>query len=319
MENNEKADKKKLVEDAQFRGSASMETKLTHVPVLLQEVLGVLEPKPGEFVIDGTLGAGGHARALIEHIKPNGTFLGIDWDKEAVKKAETEINGDELQRLVLRSGNYADVPAMLNDESLGKADILLLDLGFSTEQLVGRGFSFQKDEPLLMTYSDETIPAHTILRQLKKRELAGIIREFSDEKYAERIAEAISVESKKEPIHTTGRLAQIIKGAVPKNYERGRINPATRTFMALRIYVNDELKNLERFLGNIEEIVKVGGRVAIISFHSKEDRLVKHSFRKLAQYGSAEPITKKPITATEEEVNKNPKSRSAKLRAIKLK
>ena len=185
MENNEKADKKKLVEDAQFHGSASMEMRLMHVPVLLQEILGVLEPKPGEFVIDGTLGAGGHARALIERIKPNGTFLGIDLDKKAVKKAETEISGGELLKLVLREGNYTEVPAILGDENLGKADILLLDLGFSTEQLVGRGFSFQKDEPLLMTYSDETTPAYTILRQLKKKELAGIIKEFSDEKYAE--------------------------------------------------------------------------------------------------------------------------------------
>lgn len=290
-----------------------------HVPVLLQEVLGVLEPKPGEFVIDGTLGAGGHARALVERIKPNGTFLGIDLDREAVEKAETEIDREALVKLTLRKGNYAEMLAILDDENLGKADILLLDLGFSTEQLVGRGFSFQKDEPLLMTYSDEATPAYTILSQLKKRELAKIIKEFSDEKYADRIAEAISIESKKEPIRTTGRLAQVIRGAVPKNYERGRINPATRTFMALRIYVNDELANLERLLKNIEEIIRTGGRVAIISFHSKEDRLVKHAFRELAQKGSVELITKKPITATDEEINTNPKSRNAKLRAIKIK
>ena len=325
MENNEKGDKKKLVEDARFRGSVGTETKSVHVPVLLQEVLEVLEPKPGEFVIDGTLGAGGHAKALIEHIKPNGTFLGIDWDKEAVRYAETEINTDVLARLTLYHGNYAEMPAILDDRNLGRADILLLDLGFSTEQLTGRGFSFQKDEPLLMTYNDEATPAYTILRQLKKKELARIIKEFSDEKYADRIAEAISIESKKEPIRTTGRLAQTIRDAVPKNYEsgrrqagRGRIDPATRTFMALRIYVNDELGNLERLLKNIGEIVKIGGRVAIISFHSKEDRLVKHNFRELVQYGSAEFITKKPITPTEEEINTNPKSRSAKLRAIKI-
>lgn len=129
-----------------------------HVPVLLQEVLGVLEPKPGEFAIDGTFGTGGHARALIERIKPNGTFLGIDWDKDAMKYAEKEIDRGALIKLTLRNGNYADIPEILDDENLSKADILLLDLGFSTEQLAGKGFSFQKDEPLLMTYSRERTP-----------------------------------------------------------------------------------------------------------------------------------------------------------------
>ena len=295
-----------------------MQIALSHIPVLLQEVLEVLEPKPGEFAIDGTLGAGGHARALVEHIKPNGTFLGIDWDEGAVGKAETEIDKGTLSKFVIRKGNYADIPEILDNENLGKTDTLLLDLGFSTEQLTGRGFSFQKDEPLLMTYSDETTPAYSALRQLKERELAEIIRELSDEKYASRIAERIVERGKKNPIKTSGELAEIVRSAVPKNYEHGRIDPATRTFMALRIYVNDELANLERLLKNIERIVKVGGRIAIISFHSKEDRLVKHNFRELAQNGSAELITKKPITATEEEVNTNPKSRSAKLRAIKL-
>lgn len=289
-----------------------------HVPVLLHEVLRVLDPSPGEFVIDGTVGGGGHARALTERIKPDGIFLGIDWDNMAIEKAREVIEGEGLLRIVLRHGNYTEIPEILESEKLGKANILFLDLGFSTDQLIGRGFSFRKDEPLVMTYNDGEVPAYTVLRQMKERELAKIIRELSDEKYANRIAEAIIAHGKTEPIRTTGRLGEIIRGAVPKNYERGRIDPATRTFMALRIYVNDELGNLEKLLRTLEKIMKPGGRIAIISFHSKEDRLVKNYFRELAKDGSAELLNKKPITATTEEISNNPKSRSAKLRSIKL-
>jgi len=146
-----------------------------------------------------------------------------------------------------------------------------------------------------------------------------MIREYSDEKYAEKIADAIYERNRKEPIKTTGELAEVIRGAVPENYERGRINPATRTFQAIRMYVNDELSNLERILQSLKEVVKSGGRVGIISFHSKEDRLVKHRFRDMEHAGEAEVLTKKPITATEDEIKSNPKSRSAKLRVIQIK
>jgi len=292
---------------------------LAHVPVLLKEVLEVLNPSQGEFIIDGTLGEGGHTKAFIEAVKPDGKILATDWDKGNVENAKTQIDGSKLKSLILRNANYADLPGILREEKLGKADALLLDVGFASGQLTsGRGFSFQKDEPLLMTYSDDQVPAYAILRQLKERELAEMIRELSDEKYSGRIARVIKEEGKKVPIVRTGRLAEIIKSAVPKNYEHGRINPATRTFMALRIYTNDELGNLDHALQNLEEIVKVGGRVAVISFHSKEDKIVKNYFRDMSREGKAELITKKPITPQEEEIRDNPKSRSAKLRAIKI-
>jgi len=291
-----------------------------HVPVLLHEVIEKLNPSSGEFVIDGTLGAGGHAKAFIEHIKPNGKFLGVDWDNRAVDVARRSLNSGGLEKFLVQKGNYADLLEIVEEEELGKADIFFLDLGFSSDQLGNeRGFSFQKNEPLLMTYSDDQTPAYTAIRQLKKRELTKVIREFSDEKYAERIAEAIYERGKKEPIKTTRELAEVIKNAVPQNYEGGRINPATRTFQAIRMYVNDELGNLEETLQNLRDIVKPNGRVGIISFHSKEDRLVKNYFRDMAHAGEAELITKKPLIATEEEIKNNPKSRSAKLRVIKIK
>ncbi|KKU11273.1 MAG: Ribosomal RNA small subunit methyltransferase H [Parcubacteria group bacterium GW2011_GWB1_45_7] len=291
-----------------------------HVPVLLHEVIEKLDPYGGEFVIDGTLGAGGHAKAFIERVSPGGKFLGIDWDRGAVERARRNLSAGGLEKFVIREGNYADLPEILAEENLGKADILFLDLGFSSDQLDnGRGFSFQKNEPLIMTYNDEETPAYSAIRQLKKRELAEVIRTFSDERYAERIATAIYERGKKDPIKTTGELADVIKAAVPKNYEMGRINPATRTFQAIRMYINEELTNLETVLKDVKKIVGSGGRVGIISFHSKEDRIVKNYFRDMAHSGEAELITKKPLQASEEEIRNNPKSRSAKLRVLKIK
>ena len=280
--------------------------------------LPILDLSPGKFVIDGTVGGGGHTKALIERINPGGKLLGIDWDRNAVENAKRDIKKDGLDKLIFCHGNYADIPKILKEKGLEKADAVLLDLGFSTEQLEGRGFSFQKNEPLLMTYNDDETPLYALLRQLKKNELARVIRELSDERYAERIAEAIYERGRMEFIKTTGELAEVIRGAVPKDYERGRIDPSTRTFMALRIFANDELGNLERFLKNLEEIIAPKGRIAIISFHSKEDRMVKNYFRELANTNKAELINKKPIRASEDEIKKNQKSRSAKLRAIKI-
>lgn len=293
---------------------------MTHIPVLLNEVMENLAPSSGEFAIDGTLGAGGHAREIINHIKPGGTFLGIDWDKNVVDNARRSLSGEDLQKFIIRNGNYRDLHEILEEEKLGQADILLLDLGFSSDQLESkRGFSFLKNEPLFMTYSDDSTPAYSAIRQLKKWELANVIRQYSDERYAMRIAEAIHDRGRKNPIKTTGELVEVITGAVPKNYEMGRINPATRTFQAIRMYVNQELINLETILQNIKKIVRVGGRVGVISFHSKEDRLVKNYFRDMAKAGEAELITKKPLQAGDVEIRENPKGRSAKLRVIKIK
>ena len=294
---------------------------MAHAPVLLNEVLEILEPKSGKIFVDGTVGGGGHAVPIIERLAPGGIFLGIDWDEELIKNLESRIKNltPRLKRVVIRAGNYADLPEILEEEHLGKIDGLLVDLGFASDQLErGKGFSFMKDEPLIMTYSKDTSPAYQILNQLSRTELERILRDYGEERYAARIAEAIREREKKSLIRTTGELAEVVRQAVPNSYERGRINPATRTFMALRIYVNDELENLKKLLRQISEIMNSGGRVAIISFHSLEDRLVKNHFRDLAKEGKVHLLTKKPITPTEEEARSNPRSRSAKLRAIEI-
>ncbi len=273
---------------------------IKHKPVLLNEAITVLDPKPGEFFIDGTFGSGGHAQAILEKLGSERKLLAIDWEK----------TGE----------NFADLAYLLVKKRLPKADGLLLDLGISSDQLElsGRGFSFQRDEPLLMNFNSASKPAKTILRELSERELATMIFELSQEKFAHRIAKAIKEQERIKSIETTQELVAVIQRAVPANYERGRIHPATRTFMALRMYVNNELKNLERVLQNLPEILKTGGRVAIISFHSLEDRLVKNHFRNLAKVGKLKILTKKPITPSREEIKNNPRARSAKLRAASI-
>jgi len=282
---------------------------MKHIPVLLNEVIAVLKPQPGEFFIDGTFGSGGHAQEIIEKIGPSGKFLGIDWDKKQLEK---------LMTCDVINGNFAELPEILEERNLSKANGLLLDLGFCSEQLEsGRGFGFMgPEEPLLMTYNQEVIPVKDWLKKLSEKELTKIIREFGEERYADRISRAIK--QSRRPIETNKKLAEIIQQAVPRNYEHGRIQPATRTFLALRIFANQELLNLEKVLYSLEKILKVGGRVAIISFNSLEDRLVKNYFREKAKEGKLEILTKKPIRPSLEEIKNNPRSRSAKLRAAKI-
>lgn len=291
-----------------------------HIPVLLDKVLEFLNPSPGKFVIDGTLGSGGHAMEIIKRLSGEAKFLGIDWDKEAVEQFRGRIEGIKDVEVVLVSDSYANLPEILQEKKLGKADGLLLDLGFSSEQLEkGKGFSFLKrEEPLIMTYSEKTSPLYEVLPELSERELTKIISEYSNERYAERIGKAIFEKERKESIIKVGELVETIESAVPKNYEGGRIHPATRTFMALRIYVNDELGNLEKLLERLPSILKEGGKSVIISYHSSEDRLVKNHFREMEKRGEAEILTKKVLKPEWSEVKKNPRSRGAKLRAIKL-
>ncbi|MGC9968575.1 MAG: 16S rRNA (cytosine(1402)-N(4))-methyltransferase RsmH [Minisyncoccia bacterium] len=295
---------------------------MPHVPVLLNEVIALLDPKPGEFIIDGTVDGGGHAAAIMERIAPQGIFLGVDWEKgmigERIAAREARRGVRTRERYVC--GNYADLPAILAKEKLGKADGLLLDLGFSSDQLArsGRGFSFgeeARNEPLIMTYDDACPPVAEILRAQSEKELADIIFSFGGERLSRKIAKAIKEEGRKRPIVTSGELAEIVRGVVPKNYERGRIDPATRTFQALRIYANDELGNLTRAIENAQEVIKSGGRAVIISFQSLEDRIVKQSFQKSAKENKLKILTKKPIVASREEIARNPRSRSAKVRA----
>jgi 16S rRNA (cytosine1402-N4)-methyltransferase len=241
-----------------------------------------------------------------------------------IKNGKSQIaNRQSLADTRFVHGNYADLAEILKKEKLGMADGLLLDLGFSSEQLAasGRGFSFGEagaDEPLLMTYDDSRSPVSLLLRQLPEDELANIIFDLGGERYSRRIAKAIKARGRRRAIMTAGGLAEVVRVALPKGYEHGRIDPATRTFQALRIYANGELENLSAILKNLRMIVKPGGRVAIITFHSLEDRIVKRAFQSMAKEGWGDLLTKKPIAPSRREVSGNPRSRSAKVRGIKI-
>lgn len=299
-----------------------------HIPVLFDEVLHYLDPHPGDFIIDGTAGGGGHAQEIIKRISPGGIFLGVDLDKTMVMKTEKRLMTNDKQLTTrFRHGNYADLPRILEREGLGLADGLLLDLGFSTEQLEGRGFSFRRDEILDMRYdfsndarmkSNESQMAAEIVNSLTKNELADIFETCGEERYSRRIAGEIVVTRKRKRITRTVELAEVVRRAVPARYEGGRIHPATRVFQALRIYVNRELLNLDAVLKELPNVVLPQGRVVIISFHSLEDRRVKRTFREMGKQGNARILTKKPVRAGKEEVSENPSSRSAKLRAIQF-
>lgn len=283
-----------------------------HKPVLLKEVLDMLRPQPGEFFIDGTFGGGGHSRAISEAIGPNGKLLAIDADARAIAACTSD--------LICRQANFADLPTIVAELGYGKADGLLLDLGLSSDQLAasGRGFSFQRNEPLLMTLGNNDTPLEELLEGTSEQELAEVIREYSGERFAYRIAKEIKNAVAHGNMQTTTDLRNAILRAVPKDYEHGRIDPATRTFLALRIYANHEFERLASLVGNLDEVVKPGGRVAIITFHSTEDRLVKNLFRAIAERGEAALINKKVIIAGRAEVAENPRARSAKLRGITM-
>lgn len=295
-----------------------------HTPVLLKQIEEILNPRPGEFFIDGTSDGGGHAAAVIGRISPDGTFLGVDWDKDMIEKLKIKFENQKpkLKNLVLVNGNYADLAGILKKYGLPKADGLLIDLGFSSGQIEesGRGFSFLKNEPLIMRYdSGDALTAADVINRFKEKDLSDIFYRFGGERYAKKIARKVIEERKKKPIETTFDLTAIVESAVPKNYERGRINPSTRVFQALRIFVNQELENLEKILGSLPEILNSeSGRAAFISFHSLEDRIVKNEFKKLASEKKAMILTKKPVRPDAEEISRNPRARSAKLRALRM-
>lgn len=256
---------------------------MPHIPVLLHECLELLTPQSGERFADGTLGAGGHAKAILERIAPKGTLLAVDRDARAVKQAAKTLTPSGDTRLLIEAASYAEIPKLMERFGIHHLDGLLLDLGFSSEQIIGgtltgRGFSFMTDEPLLMTYSDETRPLAEVLAELSVADLSAIIERFGEERYALSIARSIAQMARHEGIATTGQLVKAITSAVPAGYEGGRIHPATRTFQALRIYVNQEFAELEKILTALPKIMAPGGRVAIITFHSLEDRIVKQFF-----------------------------------------
>lgn len=291
---------------------------MSHVSVLLQSSLDALSLKEGMTVLDGTFGAGGHSTAIAKLIGKKGHLISLDADKAVFSEEKVQ----ELERLT------AFTPLVVNfrnvDEALKHLELdgAMFDLGLSSTQLEesGRGFSFQKDEPLLMTFKqdpkEDDVTAFTIVNIWREDTLATIFKGFGEERFAKRIASAIAAERKVSPIATTGQLVEIVLSATPSWYHRGKSHPATRIFQALRMAANDELGSIEKGLTGALEHLRPGGRLAVISFHSIEDRKVKHLFKAFVEEGKAKAITKKPIIPTDEEIAANPRSRSAKLRVI---
>lgn len=294
------------------------EGKPRHIPVLLNEVLEVLSLQPGENVVDCTVGIGGHAAAVLQRTSPNGRLLGMDLDEAALDAARRTLDRFGSRAMLVHE-SYRNVGRVLLSQHFGSVHAALLDAGFSSFVVDDpvRGFSFRKDGPLDMRYDvSQEMTAAEIVNGWDEDGLAKILWEYGEERYARRIAEAILRERRKERIIGTVRLAGIVADAVPAHYRRRRIHPATKTFQALRIAVNDELGNLETALPQLLSALRPGGRLAVITFHSVEDRIVKRFFRSAVRDGTAVAITKKPVVAGSEDVRTNPRSRSAKLRAI---
>jgi 16S rRNA (cytosine1402-N4)-methyltransferase len=287
-----------------------------HVSVLLDETLELLAVRPGGLWVDGTVGLGGHAAALLRASAPDGRLLGLDRDTETLERARRalEIFG---ARVRLEAGDYRQIPERLGDE---RAQGVLLDLGVSSAQLddAERGFSFQADGPLDMRMDrrqGET--AAEVVNHLPEKELADLIYAYGEERRSRRIARAIVRERERAPIRTTAELAEIVRRASPGGVRRGarRVHPATRTFQALRIHVNRELEGLGEALEQIAGCLAPEGRLAVIAFHSLEDRAVKTTFRELSRRGHR-LVTRKPVRPSEAETRENPRSRSARLRVL---
>ena len=289
-----------------------------HVSVLLQEAVDSLNLSEGDIFVDGTLGGGGHSAFVAEKFGDEVEIIGLDRDKDALKRSEERLR-TLTSSIYLKEASFKDIDNVLSGLGISKVDAVLLDLGISSDQLEdsGRGFTFQKDEPLDMSMSqNEDFTAKTILNSFDEDALEIILRGFGEEKFSRRIAKEIVRRREIKPFETTFELVEAVRAATPTAYHRGKIHPATRSFQALRIATNAELVALEEGLEKGFESLNPSGRLAVISFHSLEDRIVKHFFKKLVDEGKGLVITKKPITPSEEEVRENPRSRSAKLRVI---
>lgn len=277
---------------------------------MAEEVIEWLNPHQDQTIVDGTLGGGGHSRLIAERVGGNGRVLGIDRDPLAVERAASKLAALPVTPIY---GSYCDLPEILAAHEIERVDGVLLDLGLSSDQLADpdRGFSFATDGPLDLRFDQSHgEPAWRLLERLSAEHLANLIYEFGEERYSRRIARRIVDHRRRKPIRSTTELAELVRGAVPRQ-RNARIDPATRTFQALRIAVNEELKLLQGALRRIPDCLNEGGRVVIISFHSLEDRPVKAAFRDDPAYVA---LTKKPIRPNESEVLRNPRSRSAKMR-----
>ena len=296
------------------------EESVVHRPVMVKEVLEVLAPAQGERFLDLTVGAGGHAFEIAARLGPGGTLIGMDFDAAVIDIAKKRLEAPGLAACRLYQGNYLDCRDVLAREGLSRIDGVLADLGLSSLQIAdaSRGFSFMGDGPLDMRMDSDPgrRTAGDIVNRASEAELEETFREYGEERFARRIARGIVARRQGGRITNSGELAEIVRRACGR-YAGGRIHPATRVFQALRIAVNEELENLSGLLEILPDLLEAGGRVAVISFHSLEDRLVKDDFRTRARSGAYERLTKKPLRPSAEEVASNPRSRSARLRAAK--
>lgn len=309
------------------------------MPVLVNELLETVDPKPGENLIDGTIGGGGHAEKILEKTSPEGKLLGMDLDEEAIRASKQRLE-KYSDRIFLAKGNFVDFVDFKEKYDFHPINIFFLDLGISSQQLGNEmlGISFLKNNPLNMRigendyFGDDRTTAENIVNNWNQDKIESILKEYGEERYAKSISENITKARKTKKIANTKQLVDIISDAVPSGYKNRRIHFATKTFQALRIAVNHELENLEKTLPLALENMAAGGRIAVISFHSLEDRIVKHFFQKEAKDCICEAqvpkcvcghkkrleiVTKKPIGPSENEVFGNIRSRSAKLRVAK--
>lgn len=289
-----------------------------HISVMSAEVEGALDLKAGAVVVDGTLGLGGHAAMMAAKIGAQGHLIGIDQDSRAIGLARERL-ANFKGRLDIVKSNFSRLDEVLKGLGIEAVDAVLLDLGVSSLQLddPARGFSFRADGPLDMRMDEQAQQtAEALVNELPEEELADLIFHYGEERFSRRIARNIAAARAGQRIRTTGELADIVLRSLPRGYQRDKLHPATRTFQALRIAVNQELEVLTGTLDQAFKHLKTGGRMAVIAFHSLEDRIVKEKFRALARAGETRLLTKKPLRPTEAEAADNPRSRSAKLRAL---
>ncbi len=306
---------------------------MSHIPVLLHEAIDGLDIKQGDVFVDGTLGSSGHSEEVAKRFGSSVVMIAIDLDPDAIKRSKKKLTSYKL-KIHYAENSFRNIKTVLESQKLDHADRILLDIGLSSNQFEesGRGFSFQKEEPLIMSFGSAGstgstssphggspqagLTAGEIVNTWEAENIATILKNYGEEQFAWKIAKAIVARREIKPIETTFDLVDVIKTATPKWYHGRRIHPATKTFQALRITVNDEIGALRQALRDGFEILSPKGRFAVISFHSLEDREVKHFFRDAVKKGEATLINKKPIVPTKEELEANPRSRSAKLRII---
>ena len=294
-----------------------------HITVLEEEAVAHLNLKKDSMVVDCTLGSGGHAKNILKHLGKEGVYFGIDVDESAIETAQTSLT-PATAKVVLCEGNFRNIEALVQEKGFEHVDAILADLGWRLEQFEGetkilRGFSFKKDEPLAMTYGNPqnyAFTAHDIVNDWNEEDIANVIYGYGEERYSRRIAKAIVEARSEKTIESSLELAEIVSSTVPPLQRKGKIHPATKTFQALRIAVNDEFDALRDLLLSGFELLAPKGRMAIISFHSLEDRIVKETFKTFTRDQKGVLVTKKPVSPSKEEIINNPRARSAKLRII---